>query len=383
MVMDKTYLQDLINEAQSRGGGLIINQNNKPAVVVMTVDKYNAIISNNMPQTQTQGEDFHSHNNKQILVTGGAGYIGSHTCRELLKAGYNVVVIDNLSTGKRQNIPEGVKFIEGDIADSKLLKDILTSESIYAVLHFAASIEVEESVREPGKYLQNNAINTANLLAAMAECNVKHFIFSSTAAVYGDQAVVPIPETAKGKPNNPYGYAKFVAEKLIKYHAQFMGLKAVIFRYFNACGCDFDGTIVPTHHSHLIPIVMEAAAGVRPALKVYGKDYATPDGTCVRDYVHVLDIARAHVVALEKIDGIETFEVYNIGTGKGESVLDVVNAASQILDKKIPLDFQPRRPGDAVTTVADNSKIAEAWGFKPEFSDLETIIKTTWRQMYH
>ncbi len=375
-------MQELIKEAERRGGGLVINQNDKPAVVIMTVDKYNQILADKtMPQTQT--EDFHSNNNKTILVTGGAGYIGSHTCRELIKAGYSVVVLDNLSTGKKQNIPPEAKFIEGDTADKNLLLKIFTDEHIYAVLHFAASIEVEESVREPQKYLQNNALNTANVLAAMAESKVKNFIFSSTAAVYGDQSLMPIPETARAKPNNPYGYAKFVAEKIIKYHAQFMGLKAVIFRYFNACGCDFDGTIVPTHHSHLIPIVMQAAAGDIQALKVYGNDYNTPDHTCVRDYVHVLDIARAHVVALEKLDGIETFEVFNIGTGTGESVLDVVNAAKEILKKDIPLEFLARRPGDSVITVADNRKISQAWGFKPEFSDLETIIKTTWRQMYH
>jgi UDP-glucose 4-epimerase len=380
--MDKAYLQELISEANARGGGLVINQNDQPAVVVMTVDKYNQMLGDKvMPQTQT--EAFHSHNNKTILVTGGAGYIGSHTCRELLKAGYGVVVLDNLSTGKKQNIPEGAEFIEGDTADKNLLLKIFADKHIYAVLHFAASIEVEESVRQPQKYLQNNALNTANVLAAMAESKVKNFIFSSTAAVYGDQDIQPIPETARAKPNNPYGYAKFVAEKIIKYHAQFMGLKAVIFRYFNACGCDFDGAIVPTHHSHLIPIVMQAAAGDMPALKVYGKDYGTPDGTCVRDYVHVLDIARAHVVALDKIAGMETFEVYNIGTGSGQSVLDVVNAAKELLKKDIPLEFLARRPGDAVITVADNRKIREAWGFKPEFSDLETIIKTTWRQMYH
>ncbi len=193
---------------------------------------------------------------------------------------------------------------------------------------------------------------------------------------------MPIPETARPRPNNPYGYSKFLAEKIIKYYAQYSGFNAVIFRYFNACGCDFDGTILATHHSHLMPIVMEAAAGVRPALTVNGNDYNTPDGTCVRDYVHVLDIARAHVMAVERIESAQTCQVYNIGTGSGQSVLDVVSAATGILKKQILIEYAPRRAGDSVITIADNRKITEEWGFKPEFSDLETIIKTTWRQMH-
>lgn len=377
--MNKAYLQELIEETKNRGGGMVINQNNKPVVVVMTVDRYNDVLTKNnfMPE-----EDYHSNNNKHILVTGGAGYIGAHTCRELLKAGYQVVVLDNLSTGKRQNIPEGATFVEGDLANIDLLNKIFTEHQIDSVMHFAASIEVEESVSEPKKYLQNNTLNTATLLGVMAEHNVKKFIFSSTAAVYGNQEIMPILETAKVQPNNPYGYTKFLAEKMVKYYCQYMGFKAVIFRYFNACGCDVDGSIAPTHHSHLMPIVMEAAAGKR-TLKIYGNDYGTPDGTCVRDYVHVLDIAAAHVLAVEKISAQESWQVYNIGTGNGESVLDVVNATKEVLQKDVSTEFSPRRAGDAVITVADNTKITKDWGFKPQFSDLETIIKTTWRQMEH
>jgi len=381
-------LENLISEAHNRGGGLILSQGGRPAAVVMTVDKYNEIltsnqvqVTSNMTKTMPEEADFHSNNNKKILVTGGAGYIGSHTVRELLKNGYEVLVIDNLSSGKLQNIPEAAQFLEGDLADTNFLKDVFASERIYAVMHFAASIEVEESVREPQKYLHNNTLNTANLLGVMSEFGVKKFIFSSTAAVYGEQEVMPINEHAKLQPNNPYGYSKLLAERIIKYYCHFAGLQSIIFRYFNACGCDFDGAIRPTHQSHLIPIVMETAMGTRPALKVYGNDYETADGTAVRDYVHVLDIARAHVLALEKLGSFESYEIYNIGTGNGKSVMEVVNTTKKVLGKGIPTEFAPRRAGDAPTTVADNSKIKNELGFELEYSDLETIIKTSWNQM--
>lgn len=384
--MDERYLEELIEEAKRRGGGFVLSLGEMPAAVVMTVEKYNELIINhNMPKTQTRGDEqaFHSNNNKKILVTGGAGYIGAHTCRELLKAGYEVVVIDNLSTGKRQNVPEGGRLVEGDIADTNLLRDLFASEHFYAVMHFAASIEVEESVSEPVRYLQNNTLNTANLLAVMKDFNVNRFIFSSTAAVYGEQEVNPINEHAKLQPNNPYGYSKLLSERIIKYYCHFINFQAIIFRYFNACGCDFDGAIKPTHHSHLMPIVMEVAMGQKPALKVYGNDYPTKDGTAVRDYVHVLDIARAHVVALEHMDGVENYRIFNIGTGNGSTVLEVVEKAREVLHKDIPIELVGRRAGDAAATVADNKKIREELGFNLEFSDTETIVKTTWHQMNH
>ncbi len=386
--MDTTYLKEIIDEAIQRGGGLMVNMDGKPAAVVMTVEKYNQIVSGAQnpavgPQTavlepKPEKEDYHSNNNKKILVTGGAGYIGAHAVRELIKTGYEVVIIDNLSSGKRENIHPGAKFVEGDISDYSLLKDIFTSEKIYAVMHFAASIEVEESVREPQKYLQNNTLSTANLLAAMSEFGVNKIIFSSTAAVYGNQDIMPIEETAKVQPNNPYGYSKLLAERVIKYYSHFANFQAVIFRYFNACGCDFDGSIIPTHQSHLIPLVMEVAAKKRPEIKVYGNDYDTSDGTCVRDYVHVLDIARAHTVALEKMEGVENYRIFNIGTGRGFSVLEVIGKAAEVLNKIIPMEIAPRREGDAVVTIADNAKIKQELGFELQFSDLETIIKTSW-----
>ena len=381
--MDISYLQDLIEEAKARGGGMVVNENDKPAVVVMTVEKYNELITNPKapmadPHSQPQvEEDFHSNNNKKILVTGGAGYIGAHVVRELQKSGYETVVLDNLSTGKRRNIPEGVKFIEGDLGDTNLLRDLFLTERFYAVMHFAASIEVEESVSEPQKYLKNNVLNTANLLSVMSEAGVGRLIFSSTAAVYGEPETIPITEFAKLQPTNPYGYSKLLAERVIKYFCHFSGINAVIFRFFNACGCDFDGGIKPTHESHLMPIVMEAAMGKRPVLKIYGNDYDTLDGTCVRDYVHVLDIARAHVMALEKMGSSGHYEIFNIGSGTGRTVLEVVQTAAAVLGKEIPIEIAPRRPGDSAVTVADNTKIKRELGFELEFSDLGTIIKTS------
>jgi UDP-glucose-4-epimerase GalE len=248
-------------------------------------------------------------------------------------------------------------------------------------MHFAASIEVEESVSQPDKYFENNVLNTAKLLAVMAEYGVKNFIFSSTCAVYGEQEIVPINETAKVAPNNPYGYSKLIAERVIKYYCQFLGLRAVVFRYFNACGCDFDGLIQATHSSHLIAKVLDVAVGKTPALTVYGEDYNTFDGTCVRDYVHVLDIARAHVVALKKINEGQPYRLYNIGTGKGNSVLEIANQASEILNKIIPMQIGSRRAGDAPVMIADNLKLKNELNFELQYSDLPTIINTAWNQL--
>jgi UDP-glucose 4-epimerase len=316
----------------------------------------------------------------KILVTGGAGYIGAHLARVLLKAGYEVVVFDNLSTGKRENVPAGAVFIEGDLADVNLLRDLFAATEFDAVMHMAASIEVEESVRFPEKYLENNTINTAKLLSVMAEAGVRKIIFSSTAAVYGEQEKIPITEKAQVHPNNPYGYSKLLAEKVIKYYSAYQDFKAIVFRYFNACGCDFDGQIQATHSSHLIPIVLDVAKGNRPYVLVNGDDYSTVDGTCVRDYVHVLDIAEAHVKALEKLDTGENFRIVNIGTGRGCSVKEVINNTSEIINRIIPMEIGSRRPGDAPATVADNTKLKRELGYEPKYSDLETIISTSWKQ---
>ena len=385
--MDNTYLQELIFETQARGGGLILSLDSQPAVVVLSVEKYNQLLNgasalDNQGAVAEQEQTQYSMNmdKEKILVTGGAGYIGSHAARQLIAAGYDVVVLDNLSCGKRHNVPEGAKFVEGDLADLGLLRDLFAQENFDTVIHFAASIEVEESVKEPQKYFDNNVLNTAKLLGVMSEYAVRNIIFSSTAAVYGEPEKSPISESFKLAPINPYGYTKLLGERLIKYYCQYLGFSAVVFRYFNACGCDVDGAIEPTHHTHLFSNVMEVVLGKTQQINVFGDDYETFDGTCVRDYVHVLDIAGAHVAAIKHLGQGESYRVFNIGTGKGYSVLEIINKTAEVLNKIIPMQMAERRVGDPPALVADNSKLIQELGFKLKYSDLETIITTSYKQ---
>jgi|SRR3989344_57126 len=379
--MDNSYLQELINEAKARDGGLILNLNGRPEVVVLTVEKYNQLISESANQRLSeQADQANSFKPKTILVTGGAGYIGSHLTRELLKQGHKVVVLDNLSSGKRENVPDEAVFVEGDLADVNLLRDLFAANNFDAVMHMAASIEVEESVNNPQKYFENNAVNTAKLLSVMNEANVKKIIFSSTCAVFGDQAGELFGETAPVKPNNPYGFSKAMAEKSIKYYCQFVGFDAAVLRYFNAGGSSLEAEIKPTHVSHLLPIIFEVAAGLRPYITINGNDYQTPDGTCVRDFVHVLDIAGAHLKALDYLASHSGFHIFNIGTGSGASVLQMINATAEVLNKMIPMEIGPRRAGDAAMLIADNSKMVNELGYRLEYSDLPTIISSSWAQ---
>lgn len=385
--MDNNYLQELIYETQLRGGGLILNLDSQPAVVVLSVEKYNQLLNGaaaggGQPAVAEQPQRQYPMvmHKQKILVTGGAGYIGPHAVRQLLTAGYEVVVLDNLSSGKKHNVPEGAKFVEGDLSDLGLMRDLFAAEKFNAVMHFAASIEVEESVKEPQKYFDNNVLNTARLLSVMEEYGVKKIIFSSSAAVYGEPEKSPIGESAKLAPINPYGYSKLLGERLIKYFCLYMGFKAIAFRYFNACGCDTDGQIEPTHHTHLLSNVMDVATGKVSSVTVFGDDYETFDGTCVRDYVHVLDIAAAHVAALAHLDRGENFRVYNIGTGKGSSVLEIINKTSEVLNKIIPMQIGARRAGDPPALVADNHKLLKELGFELKYSDLETMITTAYTQ---
>ncbi len=390
--MDQNYLQQLITELKARDGGLILNLDGKPGAVVLSIEKYNLLLSNSNPQAGGQVPDpenqpsenpesspFHP---KTILITGGAGYIGAHVSRHLVNAGHSVIILDNLVSGTKDNLPSGAKFIEGDVGDFNLLRDIFASSKVDVVMHFAASIEVEESVKDPGKYLENNAVNTARLLAAMDEAGVKQIIFSSTAAVYGRQANQhqPILETASKTPENPYGHSKLIAEETISYYCRHKEFTAVVFRYFNACGSDFDGKIQTSHTSHLLAKLMQAVISRDTALTINGNDYSTHDGTAVRDYVHVLDIVGAHLVALGKLTELIGFNDYNIGTGKGCSVLEMAGAVAETLNKIVPMEPGPRRAGDAECAVADNSKIRQELGFIPQFSEMETIIKTAYRQ---
>jgi UDP-glucose 4-epimerase len=359
----------------------------KPAAVVLSLEKYNQLLK--PLASGSEISDFTAPLEREekkysILVTGGAGYIGSHAVRLLLDSGHKISIIDNISSGKRENLDARADFFEGDICDRNFLRDVFALKRFDVVMHFAASVEVEESVRNPEKYLHNNVFGTQTLLSVMQEFEVKKIIFSSTAAVYAENAPMPLQETSPLRPSNPYGYSKLLAEKLIKFYCQYLGFKAVIFRYFNACGCGYEGSILPTHQSHLLPIVMEVASGQRPFLKVNGHDYETGDGTCVRDFVHVMDIASAHLKAIEKMDEMafgEAPQILNIGTGRGVSVKEMAECASEFLNKIIPMEMGQRRDGDVPVTVADSQKLRTEWGFEFKYSSLENIIKSSWQQI--
>ena len=394
--MNQNYLKELIEEVNKRQGGVILNLDNSPSAVVLSIEKYNQLISKQQTANQQTADSesanqqtavspsanqlIHQSANQTILVTGGAGYIGAHLVKQLLHTGFKVVVVDNLSTGKRENIPPEAKFLEGDLGEVNFLRDVFTTNKIDVVVHLSASIEVEESVKEPVKYFENNVLNTAKLLFVMEEMNVRQLIFSSTAGVYGEQTTQPIPETATLQPNNPYGHSKLLAENVLEYYCKYKNFNAIVFRYFNACGADFEGNIKATHESHLLAKIMQVVSGKLNQLYINGTDYRTNDGSCIRDYVHVLDIAGAHLLAIHKLPEFKGFNVYNVGTGRGISVLEMVNATAEYLNKMIPMEIGPRRAGDAEETIADVSKIKKDFGFSPLFSDLETIVKTAYKQ---
>lgn len=386
--MDNQYLYELIAEVKRRPGGLLLSVAGNSEAVVLTIDRYNQLMqqitqlnSNAAAATAAKPDPtgVPAGQFKTVLVTGGAGYIGSHAVRQLITAGHTVVVADDLSFGVRENVPPAAVFHEGDIGDGAFLDSIFTSYPIDTVMHFAASIEVEESTRVPDKYLANNTLATITLLRAMDRHGVRNIIFSSTAAVYGEPTVTPISEDAALAPINPYGHSKLLAEQAIQFFTAYRGFTAVVFRYFNACGFDFNSTIVDRHISHLIPVVMEVVEGKRPEIVVFGNDYETKDGTCVRDYVHVLDIAAAHLAALPKLGQLPPFSVYNIGTSHGSSVSEVVHAAIEVTGHMIAIEIGGRRAGDPAVLVADNRKIKAELGFELKHSDLETIIKTSMR----
>lgn len=314
-----------------------------------------------------------------ILVTGGAGYIGSHTVRELLKRGHRVVILDNLSAGHRTAIPNNVEFFNGDIDNHYLVRYIL-AQGIDAVMHFAASSLVGESMVNPGKYFRNNVAGTLNVLEAMVETGVKKIVFSSSAAVYGEPVLCPILEDNARAPTNVYGLSKLMIEQMLEAFDRSHELKYVSLRYFNAAGADSSGEIGEDHNpeTHLVPIVLQAAANQRDRVTIYGNDYPTPDGTCVRDYVHVTDLARAHVLALEFLEAEKRSETYNLGNGQGFSVKEVINVAYKITGLPFIMDIAGRRSGDPAVLVASADKIKKALGWQPEYTDLEAIIRSAW-----
>lgn len=316
---------------------------------------------------------------KTILVTGGAGYIGSHAVKELLRRGYDLITVDNLSTGHRDAVRGGV-FVQVDLRDLDALREIFSSHRIDAVMHFAASCYVGESVRKPMKYYENNVLNGLNLLAAMLEANVKYIIFSSSAAVYGNPLELPIPEDHPQIPINPYGQTKSLFEDILRSHERIQGIRFVSLRYFNAAGCDPDGELGEDHNpeTHLIPLVLDAALGHIPQVEIYGEDYRTRDGTCVRDFIHVADLADAHIRCLEHLAMGGASAAYNVGTGSGYSVREVIKAAERICKRAVPFRNSPRRPGDPPELVASAVRIKRELGWSPRHSTLEEILETAW-----
>jgi len=313
-----------------------------------------------------------------VLITGGAGYIGSHTARLLQSDGYDVWVYDNLSTGHRAAAPAG-KLIEGDLHETDRLAELMRNHQIDAVVHFAACALVGESVEDPEKYYRNNVVATHSLLTAMRAADVQRIVFSSTTATYGSPDRIPIREDESQQPINPYGFSKLVIERMLSDYAEAYGLRYAALRYFNAAGASPAGDLGEDHtpESHLIPIVLQVALGQRPRLTVFGDDYATPDGTCIRDYVHVDDLATAHRAALERLDQNPQIKL-NLGTGRGASVLEILTACRQITGCEIPARVGPRRPGDPPELVADSSAARQQLDWQPQYTEIEAIIETAW-----
>jgi len=317
---------------------------------------------------------------KSILVTGGAGYIGSHAVRELARSGYRPISLDNLSKGHEKAVLDG-DFIRGELADEELLESIFQENSVDAVMHFAALCEVGESVENPRLYYEQNVVNTLTLLRVMLRHDVGKFILSSTCATYGDPQRIPIDEIHPLQPLNPYGESKLMVERVLREYDRAYGLSFVSLRYFNAAGASLDARLGESHdpETHLIPRILKVATGELENLQVFGDDYPTPDGTCVRDYIHVLDLASGHVAAYQWLCEGRDSEVFNLGTGQGYSVMELVEAARNLTDREIPLEVSDRRPGDPSHLVADPGKAHQMLKWEPEHSSVETILSTAWK----
>lgn len=317
----------------------------------------------------------------RLLVLGGAGYIGSHTALELIKKGHEVVVVDNLVTGYVKAVPEKATFYQGDIRDFDFLDDLFKKEKIDAVIHFAAFSLVGESVTNPLKYYDNNLYGTKVLLDAMIKNDIKKIVFSSTAATYGEPENIPILETDRTCPTNPYGETKLAMEKMFHQASKAHGLSYVSLRYFNACGADATGQIGEAHNpeSHLIPLVLQVPNGKRESVSIYGTDYDTPDGTCIRDYIHVTDLAEAHILAVEYLAKGGESNIFNLGNGVGYSVREVIETARRVTGHPIPATEVPRRAGDPARLVASGEKAKNILGWEPKIKQLDEIVESAWK----
>jgi len=316
---------------------------------------------------------------KNVLVTGGAGYIGSHACKALRAAGYVPITFDNLSTGWEEAVKFG-PFEQGDLLDRARLDEVFAKHKPIAVMHFAAFSQVGESMKDPGKYWRNNVIGSLQLVEAAAEAGCLNFVFSSTCATYGDQDNVVLNEDSVQLPINSYGASKRAIEDILANFEQSHGLKSVIFRYFNVAGCDPDGEVGEFHQpeTHLIPLMLDAIAGKRDALTIFGTDYDTPDGTCIRDYVHVCDLVDAHVLGLKWLQDAKGSRLFNLGTGKGFSVREVLDESRAVTNKEVPHVEGDRRPGDCTKLVSGSERAVTELGWTPERSNMKTMIEDAW-----
>jgi UDP-glucose 4-epimerase len=317
----------------------------------------------------------------KVLVCGGAGYIGSHAVRKLLDSGYEVVVYDNLSTGHRASVPEGVVLEEGDVRNYASLERVFMRHDISCVMHFCANSLVGESMEKPLEYYDNNVGGTLCLLRAMVNNDIPYFIFSSTAAAYGEPEALPISETDTLMPTNTYGDTKVAVERMLKWVSVAHGLRYKVFRYFNAAGAHPQGMIGEDHspETHLIPLIIKTALGQRDKIMVFGDDYDTPDGSCVRDYIHVMDIAQAHILGMEDLMQGGGNDTYNLGNGQGFSVMEVIEKVKAVTGTDFTTEIAGRRAGDPATLIASSAKAREKLGWDPQYSDLGTIIETAWR----
>jgi UDP-glucose 4-epimerase len=312
-----------------------------------------------------------------VLVTGGAGYIGSHTVHALVEAGESVVVIDNLSTGFSQFLPEAAPLFIGDAADENLVEGVISAHGVESIIHFAGSVVVPESMRDPLAYYRNNTMTTRSLLNVAVKCGINRFIFSSTAAVYGNPEQVPVPESAPTRPLSPYGSSKLMTEIMLHDVASAHGMNHVVLRYFNVAGADPQARmgLATAGATHLLKIAVEAATGQRAKIDVFGTDYPTPDGSCIRDFIHVSDLAQAHRSALSYLRGGSPSVTLNCGYGRGYSVLETIEAVRRVSGRNFAVQYAPRRPGDIMTMIADTSRIRGVLDWTPRYDDLETIAR--------
>ncbi|RAP52299.1 MAG: UDP-glucose 4-epimerase GalE [Methanosphaera sp. rholeuAM130] len=314
-----------------------------------------------------------------ILIVGGAGYIGAHVNKLLNESGFETVILDNLSHGHKEAVQWG-QLCECDIKDIDSIDEIFNNYDIQAVMHFSSFIEVGESVQNPMKYYQNNVVNTLNLLNVMIKHDVKKFIFSSTCATYGVPQKIPLTEDHPQNPINPYGWTKLMVERILKDYDVAYGLKSIILRYFNASGADESGLIGEDHspESHLIPLILDAAIAKREDIKIYGTDYDTPDGTCIRDYIHVNDLADAHIKALEYLNTNNTSNEFNLGNGKGFSVRQVIDSVKKVTGREFKVSQTPRREGDPAVLIGSAQKAQDLLGWTPKYDDIDDIVETAW-----